>query len=1212
MEFNKHERFSIRKFKVGVASALLGAFTIMLSANTVDIVNINTVNIASANESAIISGSAEQTKRQEVINELLAKLEVEWKNILANAHSLTIEEYEKAVSDKNILTEAIKNKINSTKDDASLNLEKNNFIGAISIFRDRSAYPVKKTEAKKQIESAYKNKKVEIASSAELSKELEEIKATALHAVESAEANIDVDNVRIEYVEKINSLKVLTEEDKKFEESKSNKIAELLKVLELKWKEVEENRTQNKYTIEEYNNLLEKKEALIIKIKEEILKASNSAELDTNYNYLTTPVFNFEAYIKPVVKIKAIEELNSIYSSKKTQLQSSEYLTNRLESLKLEAENKINKAEFNYEVDDLKNNYNERINSLSVGSEDKEKLNEQKDIFLADLLSKLELKWQEIESIDYLRTLEESSYAVDKKLKLEKNIKNAIKEANDLDSLDIKVKSYGDAISTLDLLIGEPKVKPNAIIEIEEAYKQQKDKLIKDFINLPKLETLKEEAIEAIKRANHEGEILAEKDSYKTKILKLEKSTELKYLETIEEEASRKRGLVSSSISITDENKKNAEREILNILTNFKEKITSKKYKNELESLLEKAKKDINNVSLRLNLPSITKEVDNLMSKPESLDSSFDLESSLLNRLRSDLFQLYKTQGRIFGDGTNFIGLNYLKQNNTNNNAIIRFYENYVYESIAETIISDIKLNLEKNNNAKEIQKIILEIESANKSYAEKLTKDYNNFGINTFELSAEKLDSVLNLFTNQIKYIKDIIPKLDNLNEKLKSSKNVTADDAKKILGLAKEQPKAPENQTEVESTPKEQPKAPKTESTPKEQPKAPENQPETDSTPKEQPKAPENQPETDSTPKEQPKAPENQPEIESTPKEQPKSPKKQPEIESTPKEQPKTPEKQPEVESTPKEQPKAPENQPETDSTPKEQPKAPEKQPEVESTPKEEPKAPENQPETESTPKEQPKTPENQPEVESTPKEQPKTPEKQPETDSKPKEQPKTPEKQPEVESTPKEQPKAPENQPEADSTPKEEPKAPEKQPETDSTPKENIINQELVKEIGDFTIKVIIKDSKKYDLKVNDVTDENKDFLLSKINNSSSRIKVFDLELLDFNNKNIVKTNKERTVKIVVSEDLSNKDVKIYYINKETGEFILIDSNVLGNTIAFDTNHFSSYGLVISDKKQVNKSLSNKKLLPNTGGNADNKISFVGLSLLILFSIKRKYKN
>lgn len=179
------------------------------------------------------------------------------------------------------------------------------------------------------------------------------------------------------------------------------------------------------------------------------------------------------------------------------------------------------------------------------------------------------------------------------------------------------------------------------------------------------------------------------------------------------------------------------------------------------------------------------------------------------------------------------------------------------------------------------------------------------------------------------------------------------------------------------------------------------------------------------------------------------------------------------------------------------------------------------------------------------------------------------------------------------------------------------ENIIlDNILTSKAGENTVSVIIKDNKNYSLTVNDTTEENKDFVLSKINDTTAKVKVFDLELLE--NGKSVKSDKLRTVKVALVEDLTNKDVSVYYIDKSNDIFEFIKSEVSNNVVTFETDHFSNYGIVISDKNSnvsannmaITKKSSDKKL-PNTGQTTNNYAVVAILSVAML-ALKRKLKK
>lgn len=176
----------------------------------------------------------------------------------------------------------------------------------------------------------------------------------------------------------------------------------------------------------------------------------------------------------------------------------------------------------------------------------------------------------------------------------------------------------------------------------------------------------------------------------------------------------------------------------------------------------------------------------------------------------------------------------------------------------------------------------------------------------------------------------------------------------------------------------------------------------------------------------------------------------------------------------------------------------------------------------------------------------------------------------------------------------------------------------NSLLTKNIGNKTVSVEFADSnsEKYELYVKDVTNDLKDFVITKLDNKNVDVDIFDFNLLNPYNKNIVKSDLERTVKIAITRDLTNKDVEVYYINEDKNSLELLKSTLKGNVVEFNTNHFSKYAVVFKDKKEYNSTKDTVKKLPKTSvaSTQDNNknIGFTSLFLATLMSIFVIRKN
>ncbi|MGT2866507.1 IdeS/Mac family cysteine endopeptidase [Streptococcus fryi] len=573
--------------------------------------------------------------------------------------------------------------------------------------------------------------------------------------------------------------------------NKKDKLNRLKNELELNWQKVENNK--NAFTIDEFSASSDKMEFLVKKFTEEIEKATEE-NLELTFNQLYTLASTFvETFGTPLARPNSIKAITESYNQKKSELQESDYLSKRLDALKLEAEEAINKAEHKVDVEDLKDKYVTRINGLSLSTENTERLNEKKDKALTKLMSLLETKWKEVEAKDDLRTLDESLKVLDIKNNLIKVIQKEIVEASSMISLDEKIRNWEFNIPDIETLfaIEEPKIKPKAIKEIEDLYKLQSKKLAKDFISLPLLEELKDEAILAIKEANHESEIESQKRIYKDRLSKIDFSEQYKSINELVNEASVLSSAISDSISITNESKKEAQKIILSVLDSFTNTVTSMTNTDHLLELLNKAKSNIHHVTLRLDLESIISKFDALTASPEKLDSSFDIENPLINKLGRDLKLIYRSQTRVFGDGSDLTYLNFLEKDSDNNKAIIKSIENYTYETISETIINDLKDNLKAGKEVHKINDILNALYTENKSYVSELINKYDGFGIKTPVVPKGKLDNIVNLFNKHINTWKSLIPKLDELNERVKENNDLSVEEAKQVLGLVSAPPK-------------------------------------------------------------------------------------------------------------------------------------------------------------------------------------------------------------------------------------------------------------------------------------------------------------------------------------------------------------------------------------------------------------------------------------
>lgn len=990
---------------------------------------------------------------------------------------------------------------------------------------------------------------------------------------------VDIQDINVVKVAKATDNILVRDE---FTKTKEQVISNLLKSLENKWEEVE--KYEDVRTVEESIRIYDIKVKLEGAINNIINKATDLDQLNSLKSQYESVILSLNDLGKPVVKHEAIESINAAYILKIKKFDSDQYYIAKLDKLKEEAIKSINDSKNNESVETKKNEYLEKINSFRRLDESEKILEDKKQNIINKLLSDLDIVWKNVEANRNMYTDEEFYKYTDNKELLEESINRIISETADDLNLELQKRNLDSIISNFLDANAKPLKKPNAINQIQNIYSEKKKELEGDDYSVRDLELLKKKAIEAIK--SEPSNLLVEntKNDFHEKIMLLQKSHKYYSQKNIEIEIDKKRVEINNFKSITTNDKNKSLEGLTMILEDFKLKLRD--LKNDINSIKELEDETVSLVqkySLRLNLNLMLKPLLENMKNPESF-SDFEIESKGLANIRADLKYLYKTQLRILDDGTNFAPLDHLVKNDNNNKAIMKFVENYVYESIGETIINEIKANIDGGLDSEKIKKMVENIEKTNKNYISILEKEYGNFGIVKFRVDEDKIESIVYLLSKQIENWKVLIPKLDNLNEKVKENNNLAINDAENEVKIEKESPKNTEiSQPEVLTPGETAPIKPAPEKTPvpeKEIPKKPEMAP---VPPKVGiPESGDNKKPEVSTPGE---TVPNKPTPETTPVPEKEAPKPgQPEMIPAP---PKM--ETPEVEDN--KQPEA--SKPEKDNSKDSNPETSKPEETVPSKPAPEvtPKAPEK-----ATPKElemgQPKP--GKPEVSKPEKDNSKenNPESSKPGETKPKEN--TPIK-PEVSNPEVSQPDV--NKP------------------GETKPKEQGLTsakQELTKQVGDSVVTVIMEDSRKVDLQAKDVTAENKEFIQSKLNDKSATIKVFDLELLDFDNKSVIKSDKERTVKIVVTENIANKEVSVYYVDKATGQLVKVPAIVNGNTIVFNTDHFSSYGLVISDKEKSKTTstakISNKKL-PNTGETTNNILGILGLAATVVISTRRK---
>ena len=131
-----------------------------------------------------------------------------------------------------------------------------------------------------------------------------------------------------------------------------------------------------------------------------------------------------------------------------------------------------------------------------------------------------------------------------------------------------------------------------------------------------------------------------------------------------------------------------------------------------------------------------------------------------------------------------------------------------------------------------------------------------------------------------------------------------------------------------------------------------------------------------------------------------------------------------------------------------------------------------------------------------------------------------------------------------------------------------------------------------------------------ILTKLNLPNSNVRILELKLLDKDN-NTVNSNAKRKVSITLKE--GEKDVAVYHV-KEDGSLELIKSQINGNILTFEIDHFSKFALV-SKNKDSNQISTNRKLLSNTGSQTVNSQLFGALILVlggVLYLANKKRRN
>ena len=132
-----------------------------------------------------------------------------------------------------------------------------------------------------------------------------------------------------------------------------------------------------------------------------------------------------------------------------------------------------------------------------------------------------------------------------------------------------------------------------------------------------------------------------------------------------------------------------------------------------------------------------------------------------------------------------------------------------------------------------------------------------------------------------------------------------------------------------------------------------------------------------------------------------------------------------------------------------------------------------------------------------------------------------------------------------------------------------------------------------------------------ILTKLNLPNSNVRILELKLLDKDN-NTVNSNAKRKVSITLKE--GEKDVTVYHV-KEDGSLELIKSQINGNILTFEIDHFSKFALVSKNKIDSNQISTNRKLLSNTGSQTVNSQLFGALILVlggVLYLANKKRRN
>ncbi|MGX7096333.1 peptidase [Gemella bergeri] len=103
-----------------------------------------------------------------------------------------------------------------------------------------------------------------------------------------------------------------------------------------------------------------------------------------------------------------------------------------------------------------------------------------------------------------------------------------------------------------------------------------------------------------------------------------------------------------------------------------------------------------------------------------------------------------------------------------------------------------------------------------------------------------------------------------------------------------------------------------------------------------------------------------------------------------------------------------------------------------------------------------------------------------------------------------------------------------------------------------------------------------------ILEKLNlPADNKIRIFDLKLLDKDNK-VINSNEKRTVAIVLKAE--EKDVAVYHV-KDNGELELIKSRVENGVLKFEIDHFSKFAIVSNSKKHKTGNNDNPNIMPTS---------------------------